>query len=476
MKKLLSILLALSLILCSFGVCFAATVDKKMWTDTYLVMDLQTGELLASENEKEKRFPASTTKMVTALVVMDAVEKGQLKLSDVLETDEDTAATEGSKFGLKAGETITVEDALNIMLVLSANDIAMLLSKAVAGTVDAFVLQMNQKAEALGCTDTHFTSPHGLHDEDHYTTAWDLSVIARELVKNEYLASVVSQSEYNYAATNKRDAGSVKTSNLLMNGDLSIYVGNERRTTKYEGAEVIGIKTGTTPEAGGCLVAAAKKDGTTILTIVLKSGTGTALERYADTQQLLDWAFAHYRTVDYLEKNVSVGTVKVKHGVFNKVNAVVSQDVYVTLPTEASESVLTQAVELDKAVKAPFEAGTELGKVHVYKAGEEIAAYPVVAEKAVEKGGILSVFGIEDATAAKIFKTIKTVLLVLLVLFAALMVLRAYNKRKARLRKAAKARRKAELERQRREAWEQEYEKRYDYDSYPEFNDPNDPQ
>ena len=473
MKKFISIILALGILLCSCTVCFAATVDKKLWTDTYLVMDLQTGELLASKNENEKRYPASTTKMVTSLVVMDAVGSGQLKLDQLLEADEEVSSTEGSKFGLKTGETITLEDALNIMMVLSANDIAVLLAKATSGTVDAFVLQMNQKVQELGCQGTHFVTPHGLHDEDHYTTASDLAIIARELMKNEYLASVVRQPEYNYAATNKRAAGTVQTSNLLMNGNLSIYVGNERKTTKYENAEVIGIKTGTTPEAGGCLVAAAQKDGTVILSIVMKSGTGTALERYADSQQILDWAFEHYRTVNYMEKNVPVGIVKVKHGEFNKVNAVVSEAIYVTLPTEASESVLTQAVELDKSVKAPFEAGTKLGKVHILEAGEEIAAYDIVAEKGIAKGGILSVFGIEDSTAAKIFKVLKTVLLVLLVLFAALMALRAYNKRKARLKKAAKARRKAELERQRREAWDQEYEKRYDYDAYPEFSDPD---
>lgn len=456
MKKIFSIVIAVCLVFGASLPCFADSFNEYLYTETYLVMDLTTGEILLASNEDVPMYPASLTKMMTALVCVDFIRGNNKDMSDKVTVDEDCLGLWDDYFNLKDGEQFTLEDAMNILLVRSVNGIAEALAKYVAGTEEEFAKLMNKKAEALGCTNTHFVTPHGLDNDEHFSSARDLAIIAKTLMDDEYLAGIVAQESYSYSATNFRGAGTVETTNALINGPTKMYVGNTLTTTKYENGKVIGVKTGTEDKAGYCLIGAAEKDGTKMMAVVLKS-SGT-IERYADVHNLLNWAFANFKTVKLAAEGDDLGEVKVKKGEFNHVTAVVSKDIYVTMPKEAAESSLKIEASLDEQARAPLSQGAVLGRVTVLEGGTEVGSLSAVAKEDIKEGGFLSNFGIEDAKAAKIFKALKIIFIILLVLFAALMAVRTYNKAQARKRKAAKARAKAAREAREREQFRQQYD------------------
>jgi len=460
-RKIISFVLVVVMAFSFASFCFGATMDEKVYTDHYYVQDLTTGDMLASRNEKETMYPASLTKMMTALVTVEYLDKNKISYDELITADSEASNTEGSSFNIRNGEKLSWNDAINSMMLVSGNDLSVVIAKAVDGSCEEFAKRMNKKAEDLGCVNTHFTNPHGLHDDNHYSCAVDLAKIATALMQNEYLAQVVGQESYTYSATNMRASGSVNNTNQLFNGTAAMYAGNKKTVTKYDNGTVLGIKTGTTPEAGNCLVAAAEKDGTKILVVILKSGTG-AVERYADAHVLLDWGFANYKTVKVASQGDLVGDVKVKKGEFNHVTAVVSEDVYITMPIEASENSLTTETVLKDLEQAPLSKGAILGTVEVLEGGAPIYYVNAVAKNDIVEGGILSNFYIEDAQAAKIFKTIKIIILVIFILFVALMCVRAYNKAQSRKRKALKAKKKAAMEARKREEWSQQYDKDHD--------------
>jgi len=462
MKRIVSLILVCLILFTSAVGCFGATMDQRIYTNNCFVEDLTTGEELWSLNANDKMYPASLTKMMTALVAVEYLDEKKISYDEQIEADFEAANTEGSSFHIRSGESISWQDAINCMMLVSGNDLSVVIAKAIDGSCEEFAKRMNKKAEELELINTHFTNPHGLHEDDHYTCARDLAVIATALMQNEYLASVVGQGTYTYSATNMRAGATVNNTNQLFNGTAAMYAGNEKRTTKYENGTVLGVKTGTTDEAGNCLIAAAEKDGTKILVVILKSGTG-AVERYADAHVLLDWAFANYKTVKLASKGDVVGEdVKVKKGEYNHVTAVVSEDIYITVPIEASLSTLDTSATLTDLVVAPISKGAILGTIEVLESGATVMYVDAIAKTDINEGGILSNFYIEDTRAAQIFKTIKTILLVILLLFVALICVRAYNKAQSRKRKALKAKRKAELEARKREEWSQQYDSEHD--------------
>ena len=461
MKRYISILITIIIVFASFVPCFGKTFDQNLWTDTYLVIDITTGDVLAQSNMNAKMYPASLTKMMTAVVAYEYYSHQGRGLQTEVYADEDAVDVEPTRFGLKYGECMTVDEALNIMLVMSANDIAVMIAKDVGGTVENFARLMNQKAAELGMDSTHFVTPNGLHDDDHYSTAADLAKLALYLLDNEYLAGIVAQKSYSYAPTNKHEAGEVNSTNLLYSDKVSVYVGNTLTKTLYTRGRVFGVKTGTTPEAGGCFIAGVERDKTKVLVVILNSRDGEdsyQIERFADAHKLLDWAFDNYITKAVFSAGDPYGVIKVKRGEFNKVETILSCDVMTTVPMQSPEGYITSEYVIDDSITAPFEEGTPVGTLKVYRNGELCGEYDIVTANAVAKGGILSVFGIEDAVAHRIFKTIGTVLLIILILFLLLVAVRIYNKRKAKKRKAERARKRAALEAKRRAEWGDDYD------------------
>ena len=454
MKKLIALILALSLIAIPFS-AFAVTPDPKLTAEGAILVDVTTGKVLFEKNADEILYPASTTKMITGLLALEILDP-----DEIITADEATAKTGGTKYGMKVGDKIRAEDLINIMLVMSANDLATCVADYISGNVEDFAILMNDRAMRCGATNTHFANANGLHNDDHYSTARDLALIALECMKNEDFARIVSQSVYRAPAIGNNPAMDIKSTNLMLYGDSTadlVYVNGEKRTCKYEGC--FGIKTGYTGQAGECLVAGAERNGTRLISVVLKS-SGNGLGRFADSIALLDWGFENYKTIKSMDLGTVVSTIKVNRGAVKTVDVIIDSDAVATVPSEASAAVLSTKPDVPLSVDAPVEEGQVIGKVILSENGIKVAEYDAVAAETVEKGGILSIFGIDDATAAKIFKAIKLILIAFVIVVVILIVV---ARRKAMLKKKKRqaeiAKRKAE-EQARKEEWLREYERK----------------
>ena len=447
MRKVFALILVFAIVLGLAAPASAASEPPEVTAEGAVVMDLTTGEIVYAKNGNERLYPASATKILTAIIVIE-----NLNMGTEMTADEEVASIKGSRLGMRTGERINARDALNLMLVGSCNDLAVLFAKQISGSVEAFSKVMNEKAAEIGCTDTHFVNPNGLHDDDHYTTPADLAIIAQYCMQSQVFRDIVKKTEYTYTrgagASKPGEEVTVKTTNwLLYNDTTAMYVGNDKRTPKY-GAEngdlgvCLGIKTGSTPEALGVLVAAAQKDDTSILTVVMRSDgdTSGAYERFVDSIKLLNWGLANYKTVRVLRMGTELGSIKVKKGEVNTVPVALASDVYATL--EVSQTIdgnITTETIIDESVTAPVNLGTVCGKLNVFKDGKQIGQYNIVTGYAIKKGGALSVFGITDATAKKIVSIVVTLIVIVVVLFAAYIVYLKIKSDRIKKRKAARA-------------------------------------
>lgn len=364
-----------------------------------VVIDANTGTIIYDKQKDAILEPASTTKIMTALLAFE-----NLDFNKKVIIDEETSFTPGSRIYLLQGEEITVEELMYALLLESANDSAVAIAKEISGSTQEFAKLMNKRAKEIGAKNTNFVNPHGLHEEGHYSTAYDLSLIAKEAMKNKKFREYILTYNHTIAATNKQPERYLYNTNRLIYDRITkVSANGVIREAKYEGAT--GIKTGYTPEAGGCLVAGAKRGGSEFISVVLKS---TDMGRFGDNIALLDYAFDNFKSVVSIEGGTSMGTIKVKNGAVKKLELEVGQLGGVTLPKEASESIVSKNIVLGGSVKAPIEKGQEIGTVEIYEGDILRQTVPIIATKAVEKGTILSYIGIEDEIAFKIFLILKT--------------------------------------------------------------------
>ena len=439
MKKFIAVILALVIALTVFpAAAYGASEVPEVTAEGVIVADLTTGEILYEKNADERLYPASLTKIMTGILAIENVSLGI-----TMTADDDIAAVEPTILKMKAGEQITARDALYCMLIASCNDLAELFAKHISGSVSEFAKLMNEKAAELGCENTHFVNPHGLHDEDHYTTARDLLKIVSYCMENDLFREIVSMTEYTYTrgkgALEPGKTETVKTTNwLLYNTSTAIYVGPDKRTPKYDGC--IGIKTGYDDEAKGCMIAAAEKDGTTIVTIVLRSDGDTSgiYERVVDSIKLLQWGQENFRTYKVSSAGQDFGKIKVKRGAVKTVGVALRDDIYTTLDNSESPDTVTYEAVLPETVQAPVNRGDVVGKIKLSVGGEPRGEYDLVATSAVDKGGPLSVFGIDDATAAKIFTLLGSLVMIAVVFAAMYFVYMKVKSERAKMRKAAK--------------------------------------
>ena len=455
MKRILSFALSIALMLSLFALpVYAATPEPtRMTSESYMLFDLRTGKILLQNNIDAELEPASITKMITAIIAIE-----EMDLERTLVADAEVANTPPTTLSLKDGEEIRAIDALNAMLVASCNDCAILFAKAISGSSAAFAEKMNQKLlEIDGVKHTNFVNPNGFHDEGHYTTASDLYYITLYCMKNDLFREIVAKSEYTVPKTNKSDARTIVSTNSMLADDTTMmYVYNEKVSTKYEGT--MGVKTGYTSEAGHCIVAAAEQNGTQLCCIVLKSPT--SLERYVDAHKLLNWGFENYYSYKAVESGTSAGAIAVKRGSVKEVELRTSGEFYTLLPSEASSSVITTETHLNEGVTAPVAEGTKLGYVDILEGGEKIGSVDVVAAQSVEKGGPLSIFGIDDATAHKIKVGIISAICIIVGGFVAWVFWARHQTKVKKARKAAKIKALKEEEARRRAMWERDYESR----------------
>ena len=372
MKRGLAAAMSLAVLLCLLPIGVLAQAPEVGGKSVYL-MDVATGTTLGEFNAHEKLAPASVTKVMTMLLIMEAVDSGKIGWEDTVTTSEAAAAKGGSQIYLRVGEQMTVRDMMKSIAVSSANDCACAMAEHLAGSEAAFVQQMNQRAQELGMTDTHFVNCTGLDDgedaKEHRTSAHDIALMSRELLKNH---PDVRQFTTIWMDTVRQGAFGLSNTNKLIRF--------------YPGAT--GLKTGFTSGAGYCLSASAQRDGMELVAVVM--GADSSKTRFNACKQLLDYGFANFALVqpDICE----TPAVPVELGTAKTVSPQLGEDG--TLLVEKSlRSTVTAQVELEETVEAPVSRGQRLGTL-TYRSGEQILRQiPLVAQQEVPRLSWKQMFG-----------------------------------------------------------------------------------
>ncbi|MEG0441075.1 MAG: D-alanyl-D-alanine carboxypeptidase family protein [Oscillospiraceae bacterium] len=390
MKKyrFLPLLLAFALLLPT-GVL--ALEDPKPAATAAILIDGENGDILYEYQAHEKRYPASITKVMTGLLVLEAANRGELALSDVITADASMnrdLSADGSTQDIKIGEVMSVGDLLHCLLIPSANEAANILAVAVAGDIDSFIDKMNQRAKELGCENTHFSNTHGLHVDDHYTTAYDITLFVREAMQNPTFRTIVSSVSYTVPPTNMHEERILHDTNAL----ISTF-----NIRGYYYKYAIGVKTGTTPQAGSCLAAAAEKDGKYLISVILGAKiitqeNGDRLRQsFSETTRMFEWGFSNFTRQSILDDMTPLREIPVT--LSSEVSSVAlrpEKALEATLPNDVDSAAFTREVKLNaEQVEAPVKAGQVLGEVTVKNGDTVYGTIPLVAVQDVERSQLL---------------------------------------------------------------------------------------
>ena len=356
MRKILCLLLALAMLALPVR---AAEYDAKSW----ILMDAATGTILQCGNEHQQLAPASVTKVMTLLLIMEAIDDHRISWSDMVTASEAAAAKGGSQVFLKVGETMTVEDMVKSIAVSSANDCACAMAEHLAGSEAAFVDLMNKRAAELGMADTHFVNCHGLPAEGHVSSAWDIALMSRELI--------LHHPDLRRFTTIWMDS--------LRGGEFELANTN-KLIRFYDGAT--GLKTGSTSSAGYCISATAEREGMELIAVVL--GGSTSQKRFDDAKTLLNYGFATY-ALHVVEPQEPFAPVPVHLGMTDAVSLALPEDGRQLLVKKAQVAALTTEVSLPETVEAPVAKGQQIGTMTVREGEHVLREIPVLAAEPVEK-------------------------------------------------------------------------------------------
>lgn len=369
----------------------AAVEDPGLTCRNAVLLDATYDEVLYDKGARDKAYPASITKVMTALLVLEAVDEGTLTLqTPITATAEALAVPEGSSTaGILEGETLTVEQLLYCLLLPSGNEVAQILAIAVDGSIDAFVEHMNQRAEELGCEGTHFANPHGFHDPNHYTTAYDITRFMKAAMEYDLFQTILTTPNYTIPPTNQSpEERTIRNTNALTS---NYYI------LGYLYGPGTGGKTGTTDEAGNCLVETAK-DGDMYLISVILGAQEVELDngdvdrrQFSETIKLLDWGFENFQRITLSPEDTLVGTVKVNLSTqTDQVNVKPLGSITRTLPKDVNPEEVETTVNLfSESVDAPVEAGQVLGTLVLSYEGTEYGTLDLVADTSVERSDLL---------------------------------------------------------------------------------------
>lgn len=380
-KGLLAGLVIVSVILNAFsGVAFAIeempvynpnTVDSIMASTSvselkakaYILMDASSGRVLQGNNSDERLPIASVTKVMSMLLVMEAIDSGRISLEDTVTASEYASGMGGSQAYIEPGEQYSVHDALKAVALHSSNDVTVSLAELVSGSEEAFVVEMNEKAADLGMKNTQFKDCTGLTDVDHFSSALDIAIMSKELITKH--PKIL---EYTSIYTD-----------TFRNGEFDLTNTN-RLVRFYTGCD--GLKTGFTRASGFCLTATASRNNMRLISVVL--GEPDSNTRFAEIRKLLDYGFANYESVEVNKKGELLADISVKKGTISKTAAVIGDDVKVLLPRGQKTKIVRQ-VNLDETITAPVKAGQKVGEI-IYKIDEnEISRIDIVSDRDVEK-------------------------------------------------------------------------------------------
>lgn len=347
-----------------------STNVSELKAKSYVLMDALTGQVLQENNSNEKLPIASVTKIMSLLLCMEAIDSGKISLQDMVTASEYASGMGGSQAYIEPGEQYSVNDALKAVALHSSNDVTVSLAELVAGSEEAFVVLMNEKAAELGMKNTQFRDCTGLTDEDHYSSAYDIALMSRELITKhpkilEYTSIYMDS---------------------FRNGQFEL-VNTNKLVRFYNGCD--GLKTGFTRAAGFCLSATASRNNMRLITVVL--GEPDSNTRFAETRKLLDYGFANYESAEINKKDELISDITVKKGTVSKAGAVIENDVKVLLPRGQKTKIVRQ-VDLSEEITAPIKAGQKVGEI-IYKIDErEISRVDIVADRDVEKINFGNVF------------------------------------------------------------------------------------
>ncbi|MBE2904417.1 D-alanyl-D-alanine carboxypeptidase family protein [Anoxybacillus flavithermus] len=338
-----------------------------------ILIERDTGAILYEKNAHEPLPPASMTKIMTMLLIMEAIDQGKLKLDERVRASEYAASMGGSQIFLEPGEEMTVDDLLKGVAIGSGNDAAVALAERIAGSEEAFVHMMNEKARKLGLKHTTFENTTGLPAKNHYSTAYDMAMMAKELLKYDLITKYTGTYE-DY---------------LRENTDKKFWLVNTNRLVKfYPGVD--GLKTGYTSEAKYCLTATAKKGNMRVIAVVF--GAPTPKARNAQITKMLDYAFSHYETKPLYKKGETITMLPVSKGKKKSVAVVTSEPISVLLKKREKSEAVKTTWKLNKKAKAPVKKGDVLGTLVVKKDGAVIVKSPLVAKEQVEEANMWELF------------------------------------------------------------------------------------
>lgn len=359
--------------------------------ETGILIEASSGQVLFEHDSDKRMYPASTTKVMTALIAVEAISAGEVSTDEQIEITSqmlDGLDPDGSNMALKEGELISFENLLKGMMIPSGNDAATAIAYRLSGSAEAFAQRMNQRADELGLKDTHFVNPHGLHDDNHYTTAADMSRIALEAMKYDTFRNIVDIAHVKIPPTNKteKERYYINTNGLLSAMRYREYV--------YNGS--VGIKTGRTKEAGNCLVSAAQKNGTELIG-VLFNGKDVS-NSHNDTIRMLDYGFNNFTKIRAVSKDSILGEVKVKRGRSkDSVTLSAESDVYAAVPNGTSADELEIRLNLPDAVRAPIQKGQAIAAASVFYEGTEVGSVTLCADTEIKRSIFWPVMAIGEA-------------------------------------------------------------------------------
>lgn len=365
MKKVICFFICVCFMMHSVVVFAEGNTDLGLNAKSAILMEEATGNILYESNPDERLPIASVTKVMTMLLIMEAVDSGKISLDDMVTVSENAMSYGGSTMFLETGEQLTVNDMLKGIAVASANDGCVAMAEHLAGSESAFVDMMNEKAKELGMENTHFMNTNGLDEDDHYSSARDVAIMSRELMKHETI--------FNYTSI---------WMDTLRGGKFQLANTN-KLIRFYDGAN--GLKTGSTSKALCCLSAAAKRNDMQLIAVVL--GAPTSAERFASAKSLLDSGFANYEVNTQITAGDEVQKIAVEKGVDKEVG-VVAGDSCSTLVKKGQEDNITKEIKIDETITAPIEAGQKIGTMTISRDGEVIADIDLNVSSAVEKKGI----------------------------------------------------------------------------------------
>ena len=346
----------------------AETVDLAPNATSAIIIEASTGTVIYNKNEHEKLAPASMTKMMGLLLIMEQIEKGNLKWDEKVTASANASSMGGSQIFLKTGEQMTVEELVKGISIASGNDAMVAMAERIAGTEEAFVELMNKKASELGLKNTNFKNCTGLDAENHYSSANDMALIAKELVKYDKILEFSGTYE-----------------DYIREGtDKSFWLVNTNKLVRfYQGVD--GLKTGYTTTAGYCLTATAKKDGMRIITVVMNEPDSAT--RNSETTAMLDYGFNMYGMEQLLNKDNVLGKIKVDLGEKEYVEVVPKEEVNILNNKNSNKRNVTYKVELND-VKAPIAIGDTVGKINVIENNKTIMTVDVTVKENIDKANI----------------------------------------------------------------------------------------